>query len=146
MRGLVLGVALPWAAWASGVERVHSDCPPVIAAADPSAPQRPQKLCCELDYGLPAVLRQVSRNFLLYRFRMDGKALRESTFVMRVTKAGARLYTHKYGMKLIDPKDLLERGAITPAEAKEFEASPYRYLESNAHDFLQAFLNVPGLF
>lgn len=99
----------------------------------------------ELDYGLPAILREISRSFLLYRFRMNFQTLHESHFVMRATKAGARLYVAQYGMKLIDPDELLRSGAIDEKQAEALRKSPYRYLQSNAHDFMQAFLNAPGV-
>lgn len=99
----------------------------------------------ELDNGLPAILREIARTFLLYRFRTDLRWLEKSYFVMRATRAGARLYVRNYGMKLIDPARLAKEGLLDDDQRRMLEASPYRYLESNAKEFLDLFLNAPGV-
>lgn len=100
----------------------------------------------ELDYGLPAILREIALTYGLYRFRYDFTVLPNAHFVMSATAAGARLYAYRYGMHLLDPEELKKAGAIDEEQYEALKGSPYRYLHMPVKEFMEKFINGPRVY
>lgn len=95
----------------------------------------------ELDYGLPALLREIALSYCVFRFRYDFQAIDGAHFVMSATPVGAQLYHQRYGMHVLDPERLRAQDVIDLEQYDALKASPYRYLHMPVREFMDKFVN-----